>query len=105
MSEKEFDIKVVEERYNPLIGRKELNVVIAHMGRGTPRRYTIRTAIAEIFKVPIECVYVINIKTRYGQGLSYARIHIYDDPKRGEEIENEHIKRRNAPPQKKERGE
>lgn len=105
MSEKKYDIRIAEEKYNPLIGRKELNIVISHVGAGTPQRYYIREQIAKILSVPIESVYVISVRTRYGQGLSYARVHVYDDPKRGEEIEDEYIKRRNMPPSKKEGGE
>jgi len=96
----ERDIRVLEERYNPLIGRKEIKLIIAHIGRGTPRRYELRQEVAKMYSAPIECVYVINIATRYGQGLSTARVHIYDDPKRAEEIEEEHIKKRNMPPEK-----
>ena len=99
--EKRYDIKIVEEKYNPLIGRKEIKVMIAHSGMSTPQRYFLRSEIAKMYNRPIESVYVINIMTRYGQGLSYARVHIYDDPKRGEEIEDEYIKKRNMPPQKK----
>jgi len=93
-------VKIVEERYNPLIGRKEVKLLIAHIGKSTPRRYELRQEVAKMYNVPLECVYVIKITTRYGQGLSIARVHIYDDPKRAEEIEEEHIKRRNMPPKK-----
>ena len=94
----EEDVKVVEERYNPLIGRKEIKLVIAHVGESTPRRYELRQRVAKMYNTPLECVYVIKITTKYGQGLSVARVHVYDNPKRAEEIEEEHIKRRNMPP-------
>ena len=94
----DLDIKVVEERQNPLIGRRELKVVVTHVGRGTPSRYELRQRISELYKAPLECVYVVNVSTRYGQGLSMARVHVYNDPARAEEIEDEHVKRRNAPP-------
>lgn len=91
-------IKVVEERYNPLIGRKEIKLIIAHVGESTPSRYELRQKVAKIYNIPLECIYVIKIITKYGQGLSVARVHVYDDPKRAEEIEEEYIKRRNMPP-------
>ncbi len=93
--EKEFDNKV--------IGRKELYGYLIHFGRGTPPRYEVRKKVAAALKVPLECVYVENIMTEFGWGRSRIEIRIYYDPKRGEEIEELHIKLRNLPPEERQK--
>ena len=94
-------LEITELRDNPLIGRKELYGYLHHYAKGTPQRYEIRKKIAEIFKVPVEVVYVRNIKTEFGWGRSRIEVHIYRDPKRAEQIEPLHIRIRNLPPEER----
>ncbi|RLE51408.1 MAG: 30S ribosomal protein S24e [Candidatus Methanomethylicota archaeon] len=101
MTNEEFHIEIVEKRRNPLIGRLELNVVIHHMGKGTPKRFDIRKAIADQFNTQIDCVYVRNLTTEYGIGRTIGRIHIYDSAERAKLIEPEYLILRNQPPEEK----
>jgi len=91
----EFSGEIVEEKYNPLIKRREVIIRIAHIGKSTPPRGLIRLEIAKLCNAEIERVYVRKIKTEYGMGVTQAYIHIYDDPSRAKRFEPEHIIRRN----------
>ncbi|RLF24378.1 MAG: 30S ribosomal protein S24e [Thermoprotei archaeon] len=97
----EFGLKIVKERYNPLAKRRELTVELYHVGKGTPPRYVVRNYIASLLKARLECVYVRSLKTEYGLNRTIGEVHIYDDPKRAEEMEPEYIRIRNLPPEER----
>ncbi len=98
MSE-EYELEIIEDFHNKVIGRRELKTIIYHLGKGTPSRIKVREKISELLKVPVDRVYVRLIKTEYGTGRSIARIHVYDDPQRALAIEPEYIIKRNTPAQ------
>jgi len=98
----EYELKIIEDVQNKVVGRREIKAVIFHIGKGTPSRIEIRRKISEILKVPMENVYVRIIKTEYGTGRSVARIHVYNDPQRAVAIEPEYIIKRNTPKQESE---
>ncbi len=91
----EFTGEVVEEKYNPLIKRRELIVRIAHIGKSTPGRGMIRYELAKIYGVDVDRVYVRKIETEYGMSVSNAEVHIYDDPERAKKFEPPHVIKRN----------
>ncbi len=88
--------EVVSDKYNPLIKRRELDLVIHHELKPTPMRINLRLQIAEILGVEIQKVYVRSIETEYGIGRSKARIHIYDTVERAKEFEPPYIIDRNG---------
>ena len=87
---------VVRERYNKLIGRRELDVVIEHMFKGTPKRLELRDAIARAFAADPSLVIVKKIVSEYGWGRSRARVFIYDSMERLKVIEPAHILRKHG---------
>ncbi len=91
----EFTGEIVEDKYNPVIKRREIIVRIGHIGKSTPSRGLIRHTIARIYGVDINRVYVRKIKTEYGMGVSNAEVHIYDTPERAKQFEPPHIIKRN----------
>ncbi len=91
----EFTGEIVEDKYNPLIKRREIIVRIGHIGKTTPSKGLIRHEIAKIYNVNVEQVFVRKIKTEYGMGVSNAEIHIYDDPNRAKLFEPPHVIKRN----------
>ncbi|RLF13787.1 MAG: 30S ribosomal protein S24e [Thermoprotei archaeon] len=101
MSSPKWTFEITKERENKLIGRKELLVLIKHVGMGTPARYEVRERIAKAFNIPIDLVYVRSLRTEYGKGESIAEVHIYNDPKRALAFEPEHIRIRNLPPEER----
>ncbi len=91
----EYQGEVVNEKYNPLIKRLELDIRIAHIGKGTPSRGILRKAIAEAYNVDIEKVYVRKIESEFGWGVTRVEVHIYDSPDRAKLFEPEYVIKRN----------
>jgi small subunit ribosomal protein S24e len=88
--------EIIEDRYNPLIKRRELKLRINHVLKPTPMRITLRTSIANSFNVDISRVYVRSIRTEYGIGRSIAEVHIYDSKEKALEFEPKYIIERNG---------
>lgn len=88
--------EVVGERYNPLIKRRELDLLIHHELKPTPMRITVRMQVAEALGVDVKLVYVRSIKTEYGIGRSRARVHVYESLERALAFEPKHIVERNG---------
>ncbi|MCD6301434.1 MAG: 30S ribosomal protein S24e [Staphylothermus sp.] len=91
----EFTGEIVEDKYNPLIKRREVIIRIAHIGKSTPSRGLIRHELAKIYNVEVEKVYVREINTEYGMGVSNAVVHIYDSVERAKLFEPPHVIKRN----------
>ncbi|MEB3862109.1 MAG: 30S ribosomal protein S24e [Desulfurococcales archaeon] len=88
--------EVVRDFYNPLVGRRELTLVINHALKPTPMRISLRMKVAEVYSVDITRVYVKSITTEYGLGRSTARVNIYDSVERVKAFEPEYIIERNG---------
>ncbi len=88
--------EVVEEKYNPLIKRKEVILVVHHVGKPTPMRFILRNAVANAFGVELPRVYVTRIHTEYGIGRSHVHVHIYDTKERALQFEPQYIIERNG---------
>ena len=89
--------KIVEDRRNPLLRRRELKVEIWHIGLSTPRRLEVREEVAKMLGVDKDVVYVRHIYTEFGIGKSVAEVHVYDRKEDGEAIEPLYIRLRNMP--------
>lgn len=89
------EVKLLEERENKLVGRKEAVFMVDHFGGGTPKRAVVREKIAELLGVPVNFVVVRRIETEYGAMRSKVLAHIYDSEARLREVEPEHVIRKN----------
>ncbi|RLE94920.1 MAG: 30S ribosomal protein S24e [Thermoprotei archaeon] len=97
----EFKIEILKERDNQLLERKELELIVHHFARGTPRVYDVRQYLASQFKVDINTVYIRKMITEFGVGRSRAEVHIYRSPERARKVEPLHIILKNLPPEER----
>ncbi len=88
--------EILEDKYNPLIKRRELKLLVHHEHQSTPMRINVRLSIAEKLGVDMQRVYVRSIETEYGIGLSKAEVHIYDSLERALQFEPQYIIDRNG---------
>ncbi len=95
--------KIVEDRKNPLLRRRELLVEIWHIGLPTPTRLEVRQKVAEMLGVNVDSVFVRHIYTEFGWGKSKVEVHVYDDPEFGKKIEPLYIQLRNMPKEEAEK--
>ncbi len=88
---------VLEERFNPVLGRREARVRVNHEGSGTPDRLTVRRLASDHFKAPVERVFVRSISTRTGGSSALCMVEVYDDATSAEKIVPGYVKNRNLP--------
>ncbi len=89
--------KIVEDRRNSLLSRRELMIEVWHIGLPTPSRLEIRQKIAEMLGVEIDRVFIRHIYTEFGWGRSRVEVHVYDNPEIGKKIEPLYVQLRNLP--------
>ncbi len=91
-----YSVSIISEQYNPLIKRRELVLLVYHIGKGTPERMALREAVAKAYQVDEEQVYVRKMVSEFGMGATRAFVHIYDSPERAKEFEPEYIRKRHT---------
>lgn len=89
-------MEVVNEKYNSLVKRLELECIISHVGRGTPSRREVREALSKEYSRPLEGIHVREITSLYGCGMSMVRVNIYDDSVRASLFEPKYILKRDG---------
>ncbi len=92
-----MSLEVLEDRVNPLLGRRDVKLVVPHAGSGTPDRLTVRRLASDHFKAPVERVFVKSIATRTGGSSALCTVEVYDDVGRAEQIVPAYLKNRNLP--------
>ncbi len=98
-----MEVVVENERYNPLLKRREIHARILYWGEGpTPTRQAVREKFAGLFNAELERIVVDYIKPEFGKQEAKCYVKIYDTPEDLRDIEDEHIIRRNF---RSERGE
>ncbi len=91
-----MNFEVLEERPNPLLGRRDAKIVVHHEGQGTPDRITVRKLASEHYKTDLDRVYVKSISTGTGQSAALCVVEVYDDAKSAEVVAA-YVKNRNLP--------
>ncbi|KSW12616.1 30S ribosomal protein S24e [Pyrodictium occultum] len=97
-----YEVYVVRDWYNPLIKRRELDLVILHVGKPTPSRMKLRHAFSKALNVDVKRLYVRKVESEYGVGRSRVEIHVYDSPERALQFEPKYIIERNKLPEEEE---
>lgn len=89
-------MEIVNEKYNSLVKRLELECIINHVGRGTPSRREIREALSREYGKPLENIYVREVTSLYGCSMSRVKVNIYDDSIRASLFEPRYILKRDG---------
>lgn len=90
-------INIIEEEKNQLLNRRELQIKIEHPA-GTPARLEVKNRVAAELKVEPQRVIVDNMKPAFGKKEIIAYVKIYESAEKADQIEPEHILKRNALP-------
>jgi small subunit ribosomal protein S24e len=92
-----MDIKILKDKKNPLLNRRELDFLVKYEG-STPSRSDIRNKLAAMLNAPLELLIIQRIKTEYGmqEGKGYAKL--YEDADRMKQVELEYVLKRNPIP-------
>jgi len=91
-----MEISITEENYNPLIGRKEIEVIITHLGEVTPTRDAVRSRVAAQLNMDKNQEIIQKILGNFGEPRSKVILHCYDDPNDVFAIEPKYLLKRNS---------
>ena len=91
----EMDIKVLEEKKNPLLQRREVKFSVSH-NLGTPSRDEIKAKIAAYLNSKPELVIIERMRSQFGKRETQGYAKIYETVERMKSVETEHIVQRNA---------
>jgi len=90
-----LEIKIVEQRPNPLLKRTEYRFEIGHTAASTPSRDSIRAELAKDLHVPKERVVVERMRSKFGTPKTVGEAMVYATPDDAKAIEREHVLLRN----------
>jgi len=96
-----MEIKIVSDRENPLLKRREVHFHVEHSQTGgTPPRLEVRGAVANALKTDTNLVFIKRLETKTGTHTTAGVANVYDSVEQAKLIEPEYIVKRNAPPEK-----
>jgi small subunit ribosomal protein S24e len=90
-----LDIKIIEEKNNPLLNRREVVFKVDHES-ATPSRKSIVDRIAATMNSKEGLVVIDNLKTEFGKRETIGYAKIYETEERAKQVERPHITERNT---------
>ncbi len=91
-----MEIRIVEDRANPLLHRHEIRFEVAHPTAATPARDAVRAELAKIVKAAKDRVVIERMEARFGTALTLGDANVYDSAEAAKSISREHILVRNG---------
>ncbi len=99
-------IKIVSQKYNPLLKRKEVVFEVDHSQQGqTPPRLEIRRNLAGLLTTKLDVIFVERVETKTGTTIAIGDANAYETLEQAKLVEPKHILARNALPEKPEENE
>ena len=95
-----MEIKIMSEKENPLLKRKEVQFHVEHDTGSTPPRLEVRRAVATALKSSVDLVFVKKFETKTGTHTAVGKANLYESIEQARLIEPEYILKRNVPPEK-----
>lgn len=91
-----MEIKILEEKPNPLLHRREFSFEVSHATAATPRRDEVRGEFAKLAKAPKDRVIIERMQARYGTATTRGEAIVYETVEAAKATEREHILVRNG---------
>jgi ribosomal protein S24E len=98
------EIRVLEEKANPLMHRREFSFEVSHPTASTPKRDEVRGEFAKVVKAPKDRVIIERMNARYGTATTRGQAMVYDSGDAAKAIVREHILVRNGLKEKAAKG-
>jgi len=94
-------IKILSQKYNPLLKRKEVVFEADHSQEGqTTPRLELRKNLANMLQAKLDLVFIEKVETKTGTTIAIGEVNAYETPEQAKLVEREHIITRNTPPEK-----
>jgi small subunit ribosomal protein S24e len=91
-----LEIKILDERPNPLLKRTDYRFEVDHATAPTPSRDVVRSEFAKIVKAPKDRVIIERMNARYGTAKSLGEAALYESVDAAKAVVREHILVRNG---------
>ncbi len=91
-----MEIKILDQKANPLLKRQEIRFEIAHATAATPQRDAVRSELAKLLKAPKDRVVLERMHARFGTAVTQGEANVYDTTEAAKSITREHILVRNG---------
>jgi small subunit ribosomal protein S24e len=96
-----LELKILEERPNPLLKRVEYRFEVIHPMAATPTRDEVRVEFAKAANVPKDRVVIERMNAKFGTAKTIGEAAAYESKQAAELIAREHILVRNGIKEKK----
>ncbi|MDQ1446904.1 MAG: small subunit ribosomal protein S24e [Acidimicrobiaceae bacterium] len=91
-----MDIKIVSNKENALMGRKEIVFTLRHEGETTPSRVQVRQLLASEVGSKTENVVIDSMESEYGRGWTSGTARAYKSADEARKTERVHLLKRNS---------
>lgn len=91
-----MEVRISDQKTNPLLHRTEVQFVVAHPTAATPKREEVRGELAKLVKVPKERLVIEWMRAKYGTAETVGEAAAYETKEALESIVREHILVRNG---------
>lgn len=91
-----MEIKILDERANPLLKRREYRFEIAHATAATPGREAVRVELAKVVRAPKDRVIIERMRARFGTAVTRGEANVYESAESAKAITRGHILVRNG---------
>jgi small subunit ribosomal protein S24e len=95
-----MEIRIISQKENPMLKRKEVEFQVEHQSGSTPPRMEIRKAVAAALKSNADLVFIKRFETKTGTQTAVGNANLYESIEQAKFIEPEYILKRNLPPEK-----
>ena len=99
-----MEIRILDDRANPLLKRHELRFEVAHATRATPSRDEVRGELSKLVHAPKDRVVVERMAARFGTAVTRGEALVYETADALKSTEREHILVRNRLKEKAPKG-
>jgi small subunit ribosomal protein S24e len=98
------EIKILEDRPNPLMKRHEVRFEVAHATAATPSRDAVRGELSKLVKAPKDRVIIERMNARYGTAVTRGDAMVYESVDAVKATVRDHILVRNGLKEKPAKG-
>ena len=99
-----MEVRVIEDKANPLMRRHELRFEVAHATAATPSRDAVRGELSKLVNAPKDRVIIERMHARYGTAVTRGDAMVYDSAEAAKAIVRSHILVRNGLKEKPTKG-
>jgi len=92
-----MDIRIIKDKKNLLLNRRELDFIVRYEG-STPSRNDVKNKLAAMLNAPLALLVIQKIKTEFGMQEAKGYAKLYEDAARLKEVELAYVQKRNAIP-------